>query len=219
MLKNCMQAFLLTLWASHTCAKALEAPIPGYGVFLPRWEITGPDGKNLVLRGTVEEVAGQLRSMNPDWDHKAAARNLQDRAVFDDKSNTLCHNFREGNRSAATLDIDYLRSVPGKPLNGAGPANCGRVSCRNSTGIWWCNDVNSPKELTSFADIADGASRVLSVCTDKLDANQGEAMTVSGQAFHPENWNVVIRGGDDCSNSGQNISARGLKLSRFLKFL
>ncbi|KAI8215086.1 hypothetical protein K4K48_003762 [Colletotrichum sp. SAR 10_66] len=205
MLKNCMQAFLLTLWASHTCAKALEAPIPGYGVFVPRWEITGPDGKNLVLRGTVEEVAGQLRSMNPDWDHKAAARNLHDRAVFDDKSNTLCHNFREGNRSAATLDIDYLRSVPGKPLNGAGPANCGRV--------------NSPKELTSFADIADGASRVLSVCTDKLDANQGEAMTVSGQAFHPENWNVVIRGGDDCSNSGQNISARGLKLSRFFKFL
>ncbi|KAJ0334904.1 hypothetical protein COL922a_010078 [Colletotrichum nupharicola] len=189
MLKNCMQAFLLTLWASQTCAKALEARIPGYGVFVPRWEITGPDGKNLVLRGMVEEVAGQLRSMNPDWDHKAATRDLQDRAVFDDKSNTLCHNFREGNRSAATLDIDYLRSV------------------------------NSPKELTSFADIADGASRVLSVCTDKLDANQGEAMTVSGQAFHPDNWNVVIRGGDDCSNSGQNISAGGLNLSRFFKFL
>ncbi|KAH0430731.1 hypothetical protein CcaCcLH18_07646 [Colletotrichum camelliae] len=201
MLKSCMQAFLLTLWASHTCAKALEAPIPGYGVSVPRWEIPGPDGKTLVLRGTVEEVASQLRSMNPAWDHTSATRDLQNRAVFDDKSNTLCHNFREGNRSAATLDIDYLRSRKSELPE-----------------LDW-NLVNSPKELSSFADIADGASRILSVCTDKLDANQGEAMTVSGQAFHPDNWNVVIRGGDDCSNSGQNISARGLKLSRFFKLL
>ncbi|KAF6830434.1 hypothetical protein CPLU01_07360 [Colletotrichum plurivorum] len=218
-----LSAVLLAASATGPCVYALEAPIPGYGVFIPRWEVPGPGGKMLTLRGTVEEVAVQVRDVNPEWEDEAvhvpitATQDLEKRATFNDSTLTLCHNFREGNRSAASLGVDYLRTVPGRPRNGAGPSNCGRVSCRNNTGIWFCNDAKKPKELGSFSDIADGAARVLSVCQDKLDANQGEGMTVSGQAFHRKNWNVVVRGGDDCSNTGVNITARDLKPSRLFK--
>ncbi|KAF9880319.1 hypothetical protein CkaCkLH20_02273 [Colletotrichum karsti] len=135
-----------------------------------------------------------------------AYASLEARAAFGDGDGVLCHNFREGNRSAVAVGIEALRKVPMKPMNGAGPANCGRVSCQNNTGIWWCNDATTPRELNSFADIADGAQRVVSSCKDKLDANQGDGMTVSGQAFHKDGWNVVVRGGDDCANAGVNIN-------------
>ncbi|OLN94123.1 hypothetical protein CCHL11_07145 [Colletotrichum chlorophyti] len=194
------------------------APIPGYGIVTPRWEIPAPDGSGriLSLRGTVEQVAARLRDIDPNYDvdeevGKLRALRLEKRAVFDDDGpSTLCNNFREGNRTAIHVGIDYLRTVPGKPKNGAGPANCGRVSCRDSTGIWWCNDAGNSKELESFGDIADGAQRVLEKCPDKLDANQGAGMTVSGQAFHKDKWNVVVRGGDNCDDPGIDIFAGGV---------
>src|SRR6187549_519178 len=50
--------------------------------------------------------------------------------------------------SAAALNrasegIAYLRGVSGRPSNGPGPGNCGRVSCGYNAGIWWCNDVGT----------------------------------------------------------------------------
>ncbi|KZL66277.1 hypothetical protein CT0861_08226 [Colletotrichum tofieldiae] len=204
-------------WAFGQDAQSPGSPIPGYGIFVPRWEVPSPDGsgKMLSLRGTVEEVVAQMQDMGPSFDiddqfGKIATPPIGKRAAFDDDKDTLCHIFLEGNRSAVHVGIDYLRTVQGRPQNGAGPANCGRVSCRNNTGIWWCNDAQSPKELESFKDIADGAQRVLEKCQDKLDANQGDGMTVSGQAFHKDSWNVVVRGGDNCDNAGVNINSRGL---------
>jgi hypothetical protein len=38
--------------------------------------------------------------------------------------------------------IRYLRGLNGNPTNGAGPGNCGRVSCSYDSAIWWCNDVS-----------------------------------------------------------------------------
>ncbi|KAJ0152142.1 hypothetical protein CTA2_252 [Colletotrichum tanaceti] len=189
---------------------------------VPRWEVPSPDGngKTLSLRGTVEEVAAQMRGLGATFDAdddddeeedylgKVATPAVERRAVFTNEEATLCHNFGEGNRSAVHVGIKFLRTMGGRPQNGAGPANCGRVSCRHDTGIWWCNDAEDSKELASFADIADGAQRVLDKCLDKQDAKQGEGMTVSGQAFHKDGWNVVIRGGDDCENSAVNINSR-----------
>ncbi|OHE99658.1 hypothetical protein CORC01_05016 [Colletotrichum orchidophilum] len=178
------------------------APIPGYGVFVPRWQVPSPDGsgKMLSLRGTIEEVAVQMRDIHPSLDiddqfGKIAMPAIGKRASFEEKDRTLCHNFREGNRTAAHLGIDDLRTLQGKPENGAGPANCGRAK--------------SSKQIDSFADIADGAQLLLSKCKDKLNANQGKAMTVSGQAFHKDNWNVVVRGGDNCDDAGVNMHPKG----------
>lgn len=36
----------------------------------------------------------------------------------------------------------YLWGLKGKPTNGPGPGNCGRVSCSYDSAIWWCNDVS-----------------------------------------------------------------------------
>ncbi|KAK6211383.1 hypothetical protein QIS74_10647 [Colletotrichum tabaci] len=209
-------AFMVTLaWAFGQDSPSPGSPIQGHGIFIPRWLVPSPDGsgKTLSLRGTVEEVAAQMRGLGATFDidddfGKIATPAIERRAVFTDEKPTLCHNFGEGNRTAVHVGIDYLRTVVGRPQNGAGPANCGRVSCRHDTGIWWCNDAKSSKELESFADIADGAQRVLDKCLDKLDAKQGDGKTVSGQAFHKDGWNVVIRGGDDCENSAVNINSR-----------
>ncbi|GKT50109.1 uncharacterized protein ColSpa_10290 [Colletotrichum spaethianum] len=209
-------------WAFGRDAPSPGAPIQGYGIFIPRWEVPSPDGsgKTISVRGTVEEVAAQMLDMKPSFDvdeqfGKIAITPIGRRAAFGDDTSTLCHNFREGNRSAVHVSIDQLKTVQGRPQNGAGPGNCGRVSCRDNTGIWFCNDAQSPKELGSFKDIADGAQRVLDKCQDKLDANQGEGMTVSGQAYHKDNWNVVVRGGESCDNAGIDINSGGL--GRFLR--
>ncbi|KAK2040782.1 hypothetical protein LZ31DRAFT_473855 [Colletotrichum somersetense] len=227
-------AFPLALLVTAAQARALGhdapspgAPIPGYGIFIPRWEIAPPDGSGsmLHLRGTVQEVVEQMRGMRPGFDidaqfGKAAAPAVVGRRAaphgdaFDD-INTLCHLFRAGNRSAAQEGVKDLGKVQGRPQNGPGPGNCGRVSCRRNTGIWWCNDAQSSRELASFGDIAEGAQRVLKKCQDKLGADQGDGMTVSGQAFHMDNWNVVVRGGDNCDDAG--VSVNGSVLGRFVR--
>ncbi|GJD01428.1 secreted protein [Colletotrichum higginsianum] len=174
-------AFMVTLaWAFVKDSPSPGSPIQGHGIFIPRWVVPSPDGsgKTLSLRGTVEEVAAQMRGLGATFDidddfGKIATPAIERRAVFTDEKPTLCHNFGEGNRSAVHVGIDYLRT-----------------------------------ELESFADIADGAQRVLDKCLDKLDAKQGDGKTVSGQAFHKDGWNVVIRGGDDCENSAVNINSR-----------
>ncbi|KAK1961193.1 hypothetical protein LY78DRAFT_673459 [Colletotrichum sublineola] len=198
------------------------APIPGFGIFIPRWEMASPDGSGsmLYLRGTVQEVVKQMKSMRPSFGTDArfgkiatpaiGRRNAYGDAFDDDDINTLCHLFPAGNRSAAHESIEDLNKVQGRPQNGAGPGNCGRVSCRKNTGIWWCNDAQSSRELASFADIAVGAQRVLKKCQDKASADQGDGMTVSGQAFHKDNWNVIVRGGDNCSDAGVDINGRVL---------
>lgn len=38
--------------------------------------------------------------------------------------------------------VAHLRGVPGIPQAAAGPSICYRVSCSQSDGIWWCNDVS-----------------------------------------------------------------------------
>ncbi|KAK2001460.1 hypothetical protein LX36DRAFT_628693 [Colletotrichum falcatum] len=202
-------------------APSRGAPIPGYGIFIPRWEMASPDGSGsmLYLRGTVQEVVDQMRGMVPSFDidaqfGKVAAPAVGRRsgahgeAFDDDDINTLCHLFQAGNRSTVQEGIEDLSKVQGQPRNGAGPGNCGRVSCRKNTGIWWCNDAQSSRELASFGDIADGAQRVLKKCQDKPGADRGDGMTVSGQAFHKDNWNVIVRGGDDCGDAGVNLNGR-----------
>ncbi|KAK2035290.1 hypothetical protein LX32DRAFT_723833 [Colletotrichum zoysiae] len=212
-------AFPLALLVTAARARALVrdapspgAPIPGYGIFIPRWEMAAPDsggGGMLHLSGTVQEVVEQMRGMGPGFDVEAAAPAAvvvgRRGDAFDD-INTLCHLFRAGSRSAAQEGVEDLRKVRGRPQNGPGPGNCGRVSCRRNTGIWWCNDAQGSRELASFGDIAEGAQRVLTKCQDKPGAGQGDGMTVSGQAFHMDNWNVVVRGGDNCDDAGVSLN-------------
>lgn len=48
------------------------------------------------------------------------------------------------------------------------------------------------KTLASFGSIADGAQHVWDVCAGRLDEGLAQGQ-VSGQAFHPTSWNVIVR--------------------------
>lgn len=53
-----------------------------------------------------------------------------------------CNNYDQALRFRIQEGISHLRGVNGKPRNGPGPGNCGRVSCSYNSAIWWCNDVS-----------------------------------------------------------------------------
>ncbi|KAI8246715.1 hypothetical protein K4K57_005474 [Colletotrichum sp. SAR 10_99] len=158
---------------------ATEAPIPGYDVFVPEWEVRAhPSGDALRLNGTAEEVIQQIEKINPDFKRSfniydlpgqeeeiKSPHELQSRAVTTfPLDRVICDNFEPAKSSEVMSAVRYLNDIGGRPKNGGGPANCGRVSCGYKVAVWWCNDTR-PK----FA----------------------------GQAFHPDNWNVIVRW-EDC---------------------
>lgn len=148
--------------ASHqqrreVASKDVESPIPGYGVFVPSWEISAtPGGPKIILNGTAQEVHDQLLELNPNFDEDFGlhepitegsdtsddAAGLTKRNIFPGNAGYNCFG-RWGFVFTDTLwdGIDYLRRVGGQPSNGPGPGNCGRVSCSYRTAIHWCNDV------------------------------------------------------------------------------
>ncbi|EED22369.1 conserved hypothetical protein [Talaromyces stipitatus ATCC 10500] len=76
-----------------------------------------------------------------------------------------------------------------KPSNG--PNGCGRVSCSNNAGIWWCN-TNAKSSLTidSFTLVAAGAQYIVEKCGywDYGTSRQ----VVSGWTYPDPNWAVVV---------------------------
>ncbi|EXU94659.1 hypothetical protein X797_012265 [Metarhizium robertsii] len=84
------------------------------------------------------------------------------------------------------MGIQHLSGLAGKPGNGPGPGNCGRVSCSWGASIWWCNDNATPYQLDGWEDIVEGAKRIFEKCTEA-------SSEVLGQAFAKDGWNVIIR--------------------------
>ncbi|KAF5618809.1 uncharacterized protein FTJAE_12170 [Fusarium tjaetaba] len=187
---------------------AIDAPIEGYGVVIPEWEVEVTSGSTTVLGGTIEEIHEELLQLNPNWDEEympnstqAAAdtekrdldKHLFGRTNFNGAKYTCRGRWPECHPAPIVRGIEYLRYVQGKPKNGPGPGNCGRVSCSNNAGIWWCNDNASSKTLNGFGSIADGAEYINDKCTRWGWQNGGYRSFVSGQVFHKTNWNVIVR--------------------------
>lgn len=93
----------------------------------------------------------QLLALNPHWDADypapASARSLERRIEF---SSYFCRG-RWGEAGWYTIaqGSGYLRRLGGRPGNGAGPGNCGRVSCSYGSAIYWCNDVRATFPLST----------------------------------------------------------------------
>ncbi|KAI1744557.1 hypothetical protein F4680DRAFT_405241 [Xylaria scruposa] len=74
--------------------------------------------------------------------------------------------------------------------------HCRRIACFGTSGVWLCADsldyqnVNSVKIADKMNDLLDGDHG----CLDKDNSNM-----VQGQVFTSEGWNVLVRGGEDCS--------------------
>lgn len=121
-----------------------------------QWDVQAfPGGEILQMTGTVEKIWDQLLAINPNYvdDWGVEDPTLPDEANADATTSLVKRTdftgstVKCGNKARAYFDhiargIKYLRSVQGKPRNGAGPGNCGRVSCSNQSGIYWCNDVS-----------------------------------------------------------------------------
>lgn len=101
----------------------------------------------LKLNGTIESIHEQLLAINPNYEAEFAALpqdsgSLDKRTDFSTSKYTCFGRWRGADSAQIQKGIDYLRKVPGKPTNGPGPGNCGRVSCSWNSAITWCNDVS-----------------------------------------------------------------------------
>ncbi|KAK3389089.1 hypothetical protein B0T20DRAFT_397401 [Sordaria brevicollis] len=114
-------------------------------------------------------------------------------------------------RLAKTRDIkngiNHLNDVSGRPKNGPGPGNCGRVSCSWKAAIYWCNESKKEKELESYQEIAWAAEQLIDKCPLKwANGNDGtpanvnnnaQLQYVKGQLFMKDGWSVLVRYDDD----------------------
>ncbi|EAW14558.1 uncharacterized protein ACLA_075980 [Aspergillus clavatus NRRL 1] len=177
-------------------AKATESGIPGYNIVDIEWDVqTTAGGPTVKAKGTVQDVYAQLKDINPEFENEFPPVNSTDSSVHVVDRYTVQSHFCQGRWSGCSWSriqqgISYLNGVPGRPSNGPGPGNCGRVSCSYNSAIYWCNDNNYQYTLNGFYDIASGANYIGQTCLINSD-------TTSGQIFYTDNWNVVVRG-DSC---------------------
>ncbi|KAF6835525.1 hypothetical protein CPLU01_04201 [Colletotrichum plurivorum] len=178
-----------------------------YGIEVLEWEIQAfESGPMLTLNGTIEEVNSQVLEINPDFEFNEPSESelaaLYDASAFEKRTDFSGSHYMCDTRdwmpcylSRIKKGITHLRGTSGRPKNGPGPGNCGRVSCAGRSAIWWCNDDRSTKELGAFGSIADGAQYI----ADRCQLESGLKAKVAGQVFHKTNWNVIVRyDSDNC---------------------
>ncbi|KAL2822669.1 hypothetical protein BJX63DRAFT_441254 [Aspergillus granulosus] len=150
------------------------------------WEVEVCPRQTFQSNGTVEEVYSRLVENHPEWEEeyfKPSLARLADNSALALLKRTDFYN--DGWVVCGQL-------VPGRPGNGPGPGNRGRVSCGYNAAIWWCNDGPQSQQLEFYDSIADGADALMSCVT-----SIGWYDQVAGQAFHKTNWNVIVCG-DSC---------------------
>ncbi|KAE8133639.1 hypothetical protein BDV38DRAFT_286680 [Aspergillus pseudotamarii] len=171
---------------------------PGYGVEDLEWSVQLTEsGEPINVKGTVEDVVAELSKQNPSAEEQIRARGKAKQSLMKraDPTGYYCGEpFTPVPSASISQGIEYLQGVPGKPVNGPGPGNCGRVSCSYNAAIWWCNDNTESKTLDSFAEIANGAEKLLHWCYHWEEGTLGSY--VGGQAFYADNWNVIVRKND-----------------------
>jgi hypothetical protein len=120
----------------------------GYQEYQMQWTYDTPDGNEITLNGTIEEANDQYEDLFPGELAKGEKPELVTRQFEKDMTIT-CFNadpnpygWEMAKLKRLEQGWNHLNRVPGKPSNGPGPGNCGRVSCSNDAAIWWCNDVS-----------------------------------------------------------------------------
>ena len=152
-----------------------------------QWEVQAfVDGPKINITGTVEHVHSQLLKANPNYDVDFAS--FREHPAVDTRSvekrfGPVCggggYNWQPADWPHILSNIDYLRTVPGKPTMGPGPGKCARVSCSYNDAVWWCNDNTNTFSLPSFSTIADCAQVLVDRCLGAL----GSTGEVVGQNF------------------------------------
>ncbi|KAK3388550.1 hypothetical protein B0T20DRAFT_98089 [Sordaria brevicollis] len=191
---------ILQFPAAHAAPTVIEGdsvttvePIPGYNIVDLTWEVEiTPGGPTMNVTGTIQDVVKRLTEVNPnyvsdfgldkpidDMDLPVQTRAWVERNIFCDVP------FSDASNEEIVKGIKYLRTVSGRPKNGPGPDNCGRVSCSYYSAIYWCNMNAYDMTLDGFYDIANGAQRIVDTCR--------RGSRVEGQVHYTRGWNVLVR--------------------------
>lgn len=125
-------------------------------------EIT-PGGNTTNVTGTIQTIYDEMVKINPNFmAHYPPKSPIHNRTLYTrststgydpcapSNNNITDWNCNLGSNSGVIWcstgiikeEIKYLRGISGKPRNGPGPSECGRVSCEWSAAIYWCNDVS-----------------------------------------------------------------------------
>ncbi|KAK3502037.1 hypothetical protein B0T13DRAFT_465264 [Neurospora crassa] len=125
--------------------------IPGYGIEELTWELqTAPGGPAVNVTGTIEQAFKHMKTINPGFisdfgfDQPVNVSSLS--MPVELRGYTINHItcdvvFEWAYLVEIQTGMFYPNNIPGKPTNGPGPGNCGRVSCSYDAAIYWCNDV------------------------------------------------------------------------------
>ncbi|KAM7207835.1 hypothetical protein V8F20_001877 [Naviculisporaceae sp. PSN 640] len=199
-----------TMACLATLGMALKAPLDGFDIVDIIWEVdVWGNGTMVNLTGPVQNVYIHLLDLNPDLvkDVNQTAWNSsrpgppdsppdspptikRDQFEFGPVCGDNGYDWKPAGSWWIEEGIEYLRKVPGKPVNKPGPRACGRVSCSWNSAIWWCNDKKVEATLPSFNTIAD--------CAQVLDWDcYYSAFKVLGQNFNAGDWTCITRWEDD----------------------
>ncbi|BDD54460.1 hypothetical protein MPDQ_005008 [Monascus purpureus] len=158
----------------------------------------GPDGENITLTGTVQEIHSQLLEINSSYNVSVDVDSFTlDVATKHEKrcpDKILCGltNYTPANPRPILEGAVYLEGFKGVLCHvEAGPKRCVRFSCSYNSAIWLCNDA--PKELNIWCpDIGyDYVRPILGKCAT-TSINR-----FNGQRFNTDNFNVLVIG-DKC---------------------
>lgn len=139
--------------AAPTVANKHVSVIPGYGIEELTWELqTTPGGPAVNVTGTIEQAYKHMKTINPGFlsnfgfDQPPVNVSSLSMMPLESRGYTIDHIACDVDFEWAFLEpiqtgMFYLNNIPGKPTNGPGPGNCGRVSCSYDAAIYWCNDV------------------------------------------------------------------------------
>ncbi|KAK0672294.1 hypothetical protein QBC41DRAFT_299781 [Cercophora samala] len=159
--------------------------------------LTDPNSATVSITGTIERAVAKMEADYPGWNATFMARGPpppSDGNNRDDQEPPQVGTFNcrpkgedFASRGAIRAGIQYLRKVPGTAKNGAGPDNCGRVSCSWNSAIIWCNQDDVEKEV-EWNQIADGARDISYKCLFDVHVN-----VVRGHVDYDDKWGVIVR--------------------------
>ncbi|KAI0157469.1 hypothetical protein GGR57DRAFT_501085 [Xylariaceae sp. FL1272] len=164
-------------------------------------------GEEYTFNGTIEEVFAQVnderakQGLGPLDDPLSNSTHIEEMGVgnlIQDRSltRTECKVGLLGAAASEKIQsgIKYLGKLKTKCRNGAGPGNCGRISCSWNSAIYWCNDKSVDSENYDCSSFAPYAQAIFDECSYRVGLDLD---LVWGQAWDTDNFRVII-GLDHC---------------------
>ncbi|KAK0748474.1 hypothetical protein B0T21DRAFT_406991 [Apiosordaria backusii] len=182
------------------------APFKGYSVVDIKWQLPidpkDTTSKTVTVTGTIQEAIAKMEVTHPGWNETFAStldftkKPGTSLSTSAERDHYVCWP-NDGTMPAHDYGIltgvAYLRALTtAAPSNN--PKSCGRVSCTEDSGIWWCNNNPDHDKVITWGDIADSAEFVVNQCKDKSDMF---SRSVKAWDFFKDEWSVAIHG-DKC---------------------